>query len=99
MIGRFDLVKLRTAKHVSYLSGPAGRPASPDGNWIVVARVADTNFLVCCKEGTTIQVPGDDVVKVADYNLQVGLDALKGIKFKSDLGKIRRFRHGQKEDK
>lgn len=94
MIKRFDLVQLRSTSRVVYLSGPPSRVTSPHGNWIVTAGVAGTNLLMCCKEGTTIQIPVEDVVRVAEYDLETGLRTLSKIKNKQDLERLRRKRNG-----
>lgn len=75
-IKRFDLVQLKTVQNVKFLSGPANRPAKPQGNWTVVAGVG-TDELLVAKDETIIRIPVFDVVKIADYDLKRIINTIK----------------------
>ena len=62
---KFDVVQLRTTRHVDFVSGPKNHPASPQGFWQVVGFVKEK--LMLAKEDTIILVPPDGVRKVASY--------------------------------
>ncbi len=79
MIKRFDIVLLKTQKNIRWVSGPAGRPATPKGQWVVTA-VSQNNMVVLSKDETIIQVPIDDVILIAEYDLRKVIDRIKGIK-------------------
>lgn len=76
MIKRFDLVKLRTTENVHWMSGPAGRPASTQSIWSVVAGV-EGDKLMLSSDQTLIIIPVVDVIKVGDYDLEHTLSYLK----------------------
>jgi len=80
---QFDLVVLKTIKNVRYLSGPAGRPAKPQGVWIVTSVFGD-NTVLLSKDETVIRIPQNDVQLVGKYDLEVIRGKLKEIndKFK-----------------
>lgn len=79
MIKRFDIVVLKTIENVKWVSGPAGRPATPKGQWIVTA-VSQNNMVVLSKDETIIQIPIDDVTIVAEYDLSRVIKKIKDIK-------------------
>lgn len=87
MIKRFDLVRLKTVQNIAWVSGPKGRPASPKGVWSVVAGV-DTTKLMLAKDETVIQVPMEDVIKVADYGIEHVMERVKQIRTEADLKKL-----------
>jgi hypothetical protein len=74
-IKRFDIVKIKTIKNVNWVSGPAGRPASPKGNWSVMAAVDDDYMIV--KDQTVIRIPKNDVALVIEYDLDKAIDSIK----------------------
>lgn len=84
MIKRFDLVKIRTIENVKWLSGPAGRPASPQGNWSVVAGIGK-DTLILSKDETVIQIPATDVLKIADYSAESVVKRIKSIRSMEDI--------------
>jgi hypothetical protein len=86
-IKRFDVVKLTRSDRVSWLSGPAGKAATPKGGWIVVAGVGDDKFLLARAE-TLIQIPIEDVFKIADYELNEVINTIKAVRTKNDLKKF-----------
>ena len=85
-IKRFDLVRLLTIKNVKYVSGPAGRAASPQGVWSVIGNVGVMIFLA--KEDTVIEIPIIDIVKIADYSVERVLNNVKQVKSIEDLKKF-----------
>lgn len=87
MIKRFDLVRIRTIQNITWVSGPTGRPASPKGVWSVVAGV-DTTKLMLAKDETIIQIPVDDVIKIADYDIKHVIEKMKQIRTQADLSKL-----------
>lgn len=87
MIKRFDIVRIKTIDRVTWLSGPASRPAPPQGNWSVVAGVG-ADLLMLAKDETIIQIPISDVLKVADYDIKHALESIKKIRSHNDLKKF-----------
>ena len=87
MIRRFDIVKIKSVERVIWMSGPAGRPASPKGCWSVIMGVGDDELLLA-KDETVIRIFKDDVVKVADYNLVDTLDMIQKVRSLEDLDKF-----------
>ena len=87
-IDKFDMVKLKTVKNVKYLSGPANRPATPKGVWIVCHTFADTTALLA-KDETVIRIPIDDIVLLGKYNINTMLQKIKEVKSMADLKKVR----------
>lgn len=83
-IKRFDVVKLLRSDRVSWVSGPAGRAATPKGGWIVVAGVDKDKYLLARAE-TLIQIPMEDVFKIADYDLNEIINTIKAVRTKEDL--------------
>lgn len=75
-IKRFDVVQITTVKNVNFVSGPANRPAIPQGNWTVVAGVG-SNELLLSKDETIIRIPVFDVVKIANYDVQRVIETIK----------------------
>lgn len=86
MIKRFDIVRIKTVENVTWLSGPSSRPASPQGNWSVVAGTEDDTILIS-KDETVARIPIQDVVKVADYGIEHALDSIKKIRNPADVAK------------
>jgi hypothetical protein len=100
MIKRFDIIRLKTTKNIKWLSGPAGRPADPRGNWSVIAGVEDTDRLLISKDETTAQVPESDVIKVADYGFEHAIESIKKIRTKTDIEKyplLKEMEDGEEE--
>ena len=87
MIKRFDIVRLKTVQNVHWISGPAARPASPQGNWSVVAGIDDGDHILVAKDETVAKVPIKDVEKVADYGIEHAFDSIKKIRTPEDLKK------------
>lgn len=71
-----------TTKNVKYLSSPAGKATTPQGNWIVTGFV--NNEAIATKEGTIIKVPISDIKKVASYSINELLENLKKAALNSD---------------
>ena len=86
MIKRFDLVSIKTVNRVKWLSGPASRPATPQGNWVVICGVGK-NELMLSKDETLIRIPISDVFKVADYGVDHAIRSVKDIRTISDMSK------------
>lgn len=70
-----DIIQLITTKNIKYLSSPAGKATTPQGNWIVTGFIK--NEVVATKEGTIIKVPISDIRKVASYSIDELLNNLK----------------------
>ncbi len=83
-IKRFDIVRLLRQDNVDWVSGPPGRAATPDGNWIVVAGIDNNKFLLA-KEETIIRIPTVDVFKVASYDISEVIAYIKLIRTNADL--------------
>lgn len=92
MIQRFDIVMIKTTKNVKWLSGPAGRPSMPKGNWIVVA-IGRKNQILIAKDETMVQIPVSDVEKIGGYSIERVIDAVKKINPKTI--KVGRDEHGE----
>ena len=86
-IKRFDVVRLLRSDRVSWVSGPAGKAATPKGGWIVVAGVGDDKYLLARAE-TLIQIPMEDVFKVADYDLTEAISTIRAVRNMDDLKKF-----------
>ena len=84
MVKRFDLVRISSTERVTWVSGPSGRPASPQGYWIVVAGVGYSELLLA-KDETLIRVHKDDVHMIASYDTKLVIDNIAKIRFSSDL--------------
>ena len=67
-IKQFDLVTLKTTQNVKFLTAPDENEVSPHGMWSVIGIVNKTNVLVC-KDGAVCLLPMDDIVLVAEYNI------------------------------
>jgi len=67
MFNQFDIVRLKTVENVKFLSAPAGSKISPKGEWSIVG-VVGTELLLS-KDSAIIKIPYNDVVKIADYNI------------------------------
>lgn len=77
-----DIIQLITTKNVKYLSSPAGKATTPQGNWIVTGFV--NNEVIATKEGTIIKAPISDIKKVASYSINELLNNLKKVSLNSD---------------
>jgi len=86
IIKRFDLVSIKSIKKVQWLSGPASRPATPQGVWAVFCGVG-RDELILAKNETLIRIPASDVFKVADYGLEHAIETLRHIRTKMDIDK------------
>jgi hypothetical protein len=76
---RFDIVQLVTTRNITFLSGPPGRPAKPQGNWSIVANLPNGRLLLA-KDETIAAVPLTDVRKVGGYDLDKAIKSLKETK-------------------
>lgn len=74
---QFDVVQLKTATRVKYLSGPRGYVTSPQGNWTVVSLV--DGDVVLAKDTTLIRVPTSDVRVIAVYSIDSAMDNIINI--------------------
>ena len=88
MIKRLDIVKIRSIKRVTWVSGPAARPAGPKGNWSVMGNIGQ--ILLLAKDETIIQIPVEDVIKVAAYDLNKVIENIKKVKSTADLEKLKK---------
>lgn len=93
MIKRFDIVVIKTVEHVEWVSGPANRPASPKGLWVVAAGVGE-NELLLTRDETVIRIPTADVQKTVDYDPQTAIEQLKHIKSMDDLRRTSDVKEG-----
>jgi hypothetical protein len=101
MIKRFDLVRIKTTKNITFLSGPASRPANPNGIWVVYAGVDDDEIILTRKE-TIIRIPITDTIRVAEYGLEHAFESIKKIRTKADILKhpfssLKELDHDKKE--
>lgn len=62
---RFDQVRLRTTKNVSYLSST--EKVTPEGVWQVAAAIGTELLLV--RNTTVLKIPATDVLKVVEYDI------------------------------
>jgi hypothetical protein len=67
MFKQFDIVRLKTTKRITWMSGPGNKP-SPHGEWSVVGVVGIE--LLLCKTNTLIKVPYEDVIKIGTYRVE-----------------------------
>lgn len=70
-IRRFDLVRLKTTKNVSYLS----EDIDPHGVWSVIA-ILGTDLLLC-KKKSVIKIPASDVLLHHSYDLKQVLNSIE----------------------
>lgn len=84
MLNRFDLVVIKTVKNIKYLSGPSGRPAKPQGVWVII-HVFDDKTVFLGKDETVIRIPIDDIDRVARYDINTVIDKLKNTRRMDDL--------------
>jgi hypothetical protein len=68
------------------LSGPSGRPASPQSTWSVVVGVGENDVMLSSSE-TVLIVPLDDVVKIADYDPRHAISLIKKIRNLKSISK------------
>ena len=87
-IKQFDIVILKSVKNVDYVSGPAGRPATPRGRWIVTWADDKNPKLLLAKDETIIQIPKDDVIKIGDYSVQKVFELVKRVRSTEDFNKL-----------
>lgn len=80
MFKQNDIVRLLRIDRVKYLSGPKCRPASPKGEWVIVGGLEREQDLVLAKDATIIRIPISDVTKIADYDLDVVIEAVRNAK-------------------
>lgn len=78
------MVRLKTTRSVVWVSGPDSKVASPQGIWSVVAGVNGDRILMLAKDQTVIQIPSDDVVKVADYDIDNTIQVIKRVRTQKD---------------
>jgi hypothetical protein len=78
MLRQFDVVQLTKVDNVKYLSGPKGRSATPKGNWTVIGFIE--NDVVIERDNTVVRMPANDVVRIAAYDIQTVMDAVKRAK-------------------
>lgn len=65
---QFDLVYILSTKKVSWVSGPAGRPAKPQGLWSIVAFRSDGK-IVLSKDETVIMTDITNIRKARTYSI------------------------------
>lgn len=65
---QFDLVHILSTKKISWLSGPAGKPAKPKGLWSIVAFRPDGKILLS-KDETIILTDIMNIRKAGTYDL------------------------------
>lgn len=88
---QFDLVHILSTKKVTYLNGPAGRPAKPQGAWSIVG-FKGTNVILS-KDDTVIMTDLTNITRVAAYDANRVFDGLKEINNRI----IKRDENGQVE--
>lgn len=77
-MNRFDLVVITEIKNVIYLSGPSGRPATPQGTWIVTYVFEDDTILLS-KDDTIVRIPVKDTTLVGRYEVENVIRKLRGM--------------------
>jgi len=80
---QFDVVRLLTVRNIRFVSGPAGRITSPQGEWSVVGFVDGEALLA--KQTTIIRVPVTDITIVARYDLSQLSEQFKNVSNKIDM--------------
>ena len=65
----FDQVRIITTRRVNYLSAPPGSNVSPKGIWQVSCAIQSDLLLI--KGNAIIRIPASDVLKIADYDVNV----------------------------
>jgi hypothetical protein len=98
MIKRFDLVRILSIDRVNWLSGPKGRPATPDGIWSVVAGVG--NDVLISKDETVVKIPKGDIALLAQFDNDKMFSALTTVKTAEDVVKYMKGKdkHGTGEE-
>lgn len=66
MLKQFDIVQIKSAKNIKFLSGPPGRPASPQGNWSVIGFIGSD--VLISKDETVVRTPLSEIRLIASYN-------------------------------
>lgn len=74
---QLDIVQLKNANRVKFLSGPKNYTTSPHGNWTVVGFIADDAILA--KDQTIIKVPMSDLRIVGIYSIDDTLNKISKI--------------------
>ena len=74
---QFDLVHILSTKKITYLNGPRGRPAKPQGTWTVLG-FKGTNILLT-KDDTVIETDLTNIRRVAAYDNDRVFKGLKDI--------------------
>lgn len=74
----FDVVYILSTKEVTWLSGPQGKPAKPDGYWYIVAIRGDGK-IVLSKDETVIVTDMMNIRKVGSYDLDKVFKKLENI--------------------
>ena len=67
MLKQFDIVRITSAKNIRFVSGPAGKPATPQGLWSVVGFIGSD--VIICKDETIVRAPLSAIVKVAAFDV------------------------------
>ena len=84
MLKQFDIVQILSVKNIRFVSGPAGKPASPQGYWSVVCFMGSD--VVIAKDETIVRAPLSAVAKVASFDKNV-----------TELKKIKEIIYGRGE--
>ena len=74
----FDTVYILSTKEVTWLSGPPGKPATPNGYWYIVAIRGDGK-IVLSKDETVIVTDMMNIRKVGSYDLDKVFKKLENI--------------------
>ena len=93
MYKQFDIVHILTTKGIKYVSGPAGSPANPNGNWSIIGFIE--NDAILAKDSTIVRAPLSDIRKVGSYDLDKIMNKIFHTGYLSSTR--RQSNHGEKE--
>jgi hypothetical protein len=65
LLKQFDIVRILSVKQIRFLSGPPGKPASPNGYWSVVGFIGSD--IIIAKDETIVRAPLSAVSKIASF--------------------------------
>lgn len=81
-IKQFDIVQLKTTKHIRYLSTPSDVTPDPHGAWSVVGNLG--RDLLVCKGPILCRVPVADVLVVGESPVDTISEKINGKEGKSE---------------
>lgn len=69
MLKQFDIVRIISVKGIKFVSGPAGKPADPNGYWSIVGFIGSD--IIIAKDETIVRAPLSAVSKIASYERNI----------------------------